>query len=170
LNDTNFAITNEGVVEFAGGPTVGAFILLVSVNDTYGNTLTGTFNVILEDTTPSEWDPEPINQEVEYGILFRYDLNVTDYSTIDYWVVNDTHFTIDSDGVITNATILAIGDYWLKVEVHDQYKNINDFTFKVTVIDTTTTITTISITTTSTTSSVTTTTSTTTTPEGSLIC
>ena len=117
--------------------SIGTYAIKVSVNDTSGNVLTESFTVTVEDTTAPAWDSEPTNQEVECGSPFRYDLNATDLSTIDYWAVNDTRFTIDGYGVLTNATFLSFGDYWLKVEVQDQYDNIEDATFKVSVVDTT---------------------------------
>ena len=136
LNNTNFNITKEGIVHFASVPSVGTFILLVSVNDTYGNILTGVLNVTVQDSINPSWNPQPTDRQLEYGSPFSYDLDAVDASTIQ-WTINDTiNFSINASGIITNATILSLGDYWLEVIAADPYGNSVQVSFKITVQDT----------------------------------
>ncbi|MHA1481573.1 MAG: hypothetical protein ACTSQZ_09155 [Candidatus Thorarchaeota archaeon] len=86
----------------------------------------------------------PGNQEINEGESFTLDLDATDYSGISQWWLNDTeHFSIDSNGVIGNATNLAPGSYGLQVSVNDtlDYTTNVDFTVSVNEITSTTTTT-----------------------------
>ncbi|MFX1604691.1 MAG: hypothetical protein ACFFDD_02175 [Promethearchaeota archaeon] len=86
------------------------------------------------DQVPPFWNPEPSNQAIDEGVSFTYDLNATDYTAIDTWSVNDTaHFSIDSEGVITNATALSPDVYWLEVSVSDTLGYTRTAKFSVTV-------------------------------------
>ncbi len=137
LNDTSFFVSGEGVVN-AFGLDVGAYAVQVWVNDTHNNTLTGFFTVTIHDTTPPAWIFQPTNQTAECAEFFEYQLQAWDPSPIGNWTLNDTSwFFIDSEGLVTNATILFVGVYWLEVFVNDTYGNIVNATFKVTVEDTT---------------------------------
>ncbi|MBD3195426.1 MAG: hypothetical protein GF317_10245, partial [Candidatus Lokiarchaeota archaeon] len=92
----------------------------------------------IQDTNPPSWDEMPLDQTIEAGDSFYYDLNASDMSNIDsYWINNTVNFSVDSDGVITNITELSIGEYWLKVNVNDTYGNPINETIKITVQDTT---------------------------------
>jgi parallel beta-helix repeat protein len=137
LNTTDFKINEEGLITNTVTLSVGIYAIRVSVNDTSGNVLTDSFTVTVEDNTAPAWNPIPEDQEVEYGSPFRYNLNATDLSPITSWSVNDTRFAIDSNGILTNATLLPFGGYCVKVEVGDQYGNIEDYAFQVSVVDTT---------------------------------
>jgi hypothetical protein len=72
---------------------------------------------------------------IELGQDFRYDLNATDFSGLGTWALNDTtNFAIDSNGVITNNTALALGSYGLNVSVSDLLGFTRDTIFKLTVL------------------------------------
>ena len=76
----------------------------------------------------------PGNQEIYDIDPFSLDLDATDYSGIDQWWLNDTeHFSIDSNGVIVNATTLSVGSYGLQVSVNDtlDYTTSVDFTVSI---------------------------------------
>jgi hypothetical protein len=82
----------------------------------------------------------PGNQEIDVGEAFLLDLDATDYSGISKWWCNDTeHFSIDSNGDIENATILASGSYGIQVSVNDTANYITTIEFTLTVITPTTT-------------------------------
>ncbi len=85
------------------------------------------------------WLQSPSNQIVEFGEGFRYDINATAYppglNSIT-WRINDTHFNIDSYGVITNATFLPIAEYNIFVTVNDTYDRNLSGSFLVKVEDT----------------------------------
>jgi hypothetical protein len=71
---------------------------------------------------------------IDAGTDFYYDLNATDYSGLDQWWINDTqNFAIDSEGVVTNNTQLAEGEYALRVGVNDTLGNTRHGTFVLTV-------------------------------------
>jgi hypothetical protein len=138
LNDTHFTISIAGVITNSTVLSVKIYWVQVSVNDTHGNTLASIFNVTVLARAPPTWDQTPTDRVVELGNKFRYDLNATDFSDIGAWWINDTtHFAIDSSGVITNKTFLAVGVYYLRVNVTDTLGNNQPTMFKVTVRDTT---------------------------------
>jgi hypothetical protein len=141
LNDTaNFNIGSNGRITSIGVLTPGVFGVQVFVNDTYDNTLIATFTVIVEDTTSPTWVQTPTSQALEFGDIFLYDVDAFDLSGIDhYWVNDTTHFTIDENGGISNATALAIGVYWLEVRAYDPYGRYCSATFVVTVEEPTST-------------------------------
>lgn len=76
----------------------------------------------------------PVDQEINEGDSFFLELNATDYSEISDWWLNDTeYFSIDSTGIVVNATALALGSYGLQVSVNDTlgYTTSVDFTISV---------------------------------------
>lgn len=81
-------------------------------------------NFIRVDTTGPEWSILPTDQEITEGEVLNYQIGASDVSGIGGYAVNDTaNFAIDSTGLITNATILAAGDYFLNISVWDIYWN-----------------------------------------------
>lgn len=87
---------------------------------------------------PPHWNETPTNQVVEAGFSFRYDLNATGYPAINSWWLNDSSFSIDSAGIIENATILSAGVYGLQVWVDNTVGDAQSANFTVFVEDTTT--------------------------------
>jgi hypothetical protein len=93
-------------------------------------------NSIDFDAAPPRWIEAPEDQQINAGQSFRYDLNATDSSGIDEWSVDDTtHFSVDSNGVITDIVDLAAGTYDLEVTVNDTLGHIQTGTFRLTVED-----------------------------------
>ncbi|MHA2323178.1 MAG: right-handed parallel beta-helix repeat-containing protein, partial [Candidatus Thorarchaeota archaeon] len=139
INDTvNFVIDQSGVI------TNNTFLLAedygihVYVNDTSGFVLSGTFTVTASDTSPPVWIESPTTQVLEFGSGFYYNLNVSDYSGLDTWWIDDTmHFAIDTSGIVINITSLPVGTYGLHVWVNDTLGYVLDSTFDVIVVDTT---------------------------------
>jgi len=90
------------------------------------------------DSTAPTWDQEPTDRQLEFGLLFRYDLNASDLRGIDEWWINDTiHFMIDSDGIIENVTPLEVQSYGIQVWVNDTIGNTQTDIFTLSVEDTT---------------------------------
>ncbi|MFW9793107.1 MAG: hypothetical protein ACFFEE_02300 [Candidatus Thorarchaeota archaeon] len=86
------------------------------------------------DAAPPQWDPPIVNQIIDAGTDFHYDLNVSDSSGIDQWWINDTvNFDIDDDGVISNIDILEAGSYVIGVSVNDTLGNTQTGAFRLTV-------------------------------------
>jgi hypothetical protein len=75
---------------------------------------------------------------VEFGQSFSYDLNATDSSGIDsWWLGDDTYFSIDSNGSITERAPLDVGIYTFSVFVNDTLGNTLSCSVLVLVSDTT---------------------------------
>jgi hypothetical protein len=83
-----------------------------------------------------QWENEPRNQVVYLNHNFSYDLNVTPDDWIDIWEINDTiDFTINSQGLITNASYLTQGNYGISVRVNNTFGDLLEASFTVTVLD-----------------------------------
>jgi parallel beta-helix repeat protein len=139
INDTlNFAINQSGVITNNTFLLAEDYGLRVYVNDTSGYVLSGTFTVTVSDMSPPVWMELPTTQVLEFGSGFYYNLNVSDYSGLDTWWINDTmHFAIDTSGIVINITSLPVGTYGLHVWVNDTLGWVLDTTFDVIVVDTT---------------------------------
>ena len=121
-----------------------------------------TSHVNVSDETSPVWTIPPQDASLHPGEVFAQGLLAEDPSGIStYWVNDTVNFAITELGLLTNNTILGIGDYGLRVYVNDTFGHVTDYEIRVRVYPSTTTTiqTTTSITTT------TTTTSTQTTPE-----
>jgi len=70
------------------------------------------------------WIEEPMDQLwfTNTVPVPTYRLNVTSAAPIQSWHVNDTHFNIDSSGLLTNTTLLD-GTYFLEITVMDAVGN-----------------------------------------------
>ncbi len=125
INDTShFAISATGVITNTSLLLTGDYPVTVTVEDTTTTELTTKFVIKVQDTHAPYW-LEPWNHiNITYGTPLHYDLNASDPSGIDTWWVNDTtHFAIDSSGVLSNATVLELGTYFVDVSVNDTFGN-----------------------------------------------
>jgi len=136
-NDTDqFPITIDGVLTNATILPVGEYWLEIRAYDPYDNFCTATMKLIVQDTINPTWDDLQSHQLVDYGNSFWYDLNASDFSGIAHWWTNDTdQFSITIDGVLTNASILPVGEYWLEVRAYDPYDNFCKATIIIVVQD-----------------------------------
>ncbi len=82
------------------------------------------------------WNEIPINQTIELGNNFSYRVDAFSPLEINYYTLNLTIFTIDANGLITNESILSVGDYWIKIHAFDMYNQNCTATIKITVEDT----------------------------------
>jgi hypothetical protein len=137
INDTiNFNIDANGLIINAVAFSVGVYWLEVRAYDPFGYYCTTTIMINVSDTIAPTWDQIPIDQIIEFGDDLNYDLNASDISGIDHWWINNTiNFNIDPNGVISNASALTIGVYFLEVRVYDPYGNYYSSTIKITVKD-----------------------------------
>ncbi|MGY5852924.1 MAG: right-handed parallel beta-helix repeat-containing protein [Candidatus Thorarchaeota archaeon] len=102
--------------------SVGMYSVSMEVYHVSGHSLSHSATVTVVDTASPEWVATPIDQTIEVGEALSYQVQVTEFSDFS-WIVNDTlHFTIN-DGLITNSTVLEVGDYGLNVTVVDFYGN-----------------------------------------------
>jgi len=139
INDTtNFDINAVGYLINKTTLNIGTYSLLISVNDTSGNTNTSTITITVSDSINPTWIEIPQNQNVEYDAVFILDVNATDAQTITYYINDTTNFAITSNtGIITNNTKLNVGTYELQINATDVSSNINSTIISVTVEDTT---------------------------------
>jgi hypothetical protein len=72
-----------------------------------------------------DWVEVPTNQLWFTNVIPipTYQLHATSAAPIQSWHVNDTHFTIDSFGLLTNTTLLN-GTYNLRITITDSVDNI----------------------------------------------
>jgi len=121
INDTSrFSINQLGFISNISILPVGVYGLQVWVNDTYGDVLTITFDIIIQDGVNPTWDVTPTDQTRELGSVFSYDVDASDNSGIKtYWINNTLIFSVDANGVITNKTFLSVGEYGLEVRAYD---------------------------------------------------
>ncbi|TFF88577.1 MAG: hypothetical protein EU548_08675, partial [Promethearchaeota archaeon] len=137
INDTtNFQINNEGLITNAVLLSIRTYWLEINVNDTLGYTNSALINILVQDLTPPYWVTTPSNQSLDFGLSLSYDVSAIDPSGIDQYWVNDTNiFQIDSNGLITNKSVLTIRVYWLEINVNDTYGNILSIVIKITIQD-----------------------------------
>jgi len=85
------------------------------------------------DTSPPVFT-NIINHTNTLNTAFSYDIDATDATGIDSWWVNNTNWSIDSSGVLTNATNLNITLFlWLNVTVNDTAGRENSSIFYINI-------------------------------------
>ncbi len=88
--------------------------------------------VIVEDR-PIWWDDPPRDAVAYYGWSFSYDLDASAWSGIDTWWLSTNYFSINQEGIITNATTLRMGGYGFYVYVNDSLGNVLSASISVSV-------------------------------------
>ncbi|MDF1537924.1 MAG: hypothetical protein P1Q69_03380 [Candidatus Thorarchaeota archaeon] len=121
---------------------VGIYNLTIGISDSSENTAYAPFSVTVRDTTPPTWSTTPQDTTIFYGSHLTYQLVADDESDIALWTVNDTRFTINSNGLLEDVDTLPVGEYPLNITVYDEYDNSRFVILKITVreIPVTTTI------------------------------
>jgi len=134
---TNFSINCSGYLENSTNISIGLYWLNITVNDTLNNTNTTTIWVNISDTTAPSF-VNISNQTAEFGNNFTYDINATDLSNVDCFIVNDTtNFEINCSGYLQNKTALSVFQHWLNISVNDTYANNDSALIWVNISDTT---------------------------------
>ncbi len=78
------------------------------------------------DTIPPYFTKIPDNESLFYGNeSLGVDFDATDDIEFGYYSVNDTRFSINQSGFLSNATSLAVGNYEINVTINDTANNIN---------------------------------------------
>jgi hypothetical protein len=127
---------NTGELQNATDLSHGFYEITLNASDgTYHNL--STITVTVRETSKPTWDQQPQNQTIELGEPFSYNVNASDlHSYIADYGVNDTIFTMSSEGVLFNAS-LEFGIYWLEIWAEDPYGNNRTAIIKVNVTDST---------------------------------
>jgi parallel beta-helix repeat protein len=129
-------VWNGGSVSLdVDGLDVGHYDYMLTVYHISGYSESATSYVDVTDTTSPQWVIDPEDQLVELGSPLSYQVNATDYSAVN-WFVNDTTNFAVSNGLITNNSVLAWGDYGLNITVIDVYDNLNFYEITIQVRDT----------------------------------
>jgi parallel beta-helix repeat protein len=86
---------------------------------------------------PPTWVASLPDHIIEFGNTFAYDLDATHAGPLTWSLIASPSFTIDTNGLVTNAISLAVGFYLVQVRVSNIYGVFLDGSFWVTVQDTT---------------------------------
>ncbi len=146
LNPASYELLIDGVsqghVDWDGGEIaadvdglpVGVYNVTLIVYHVSGHFLANQSTLTVVDTAGPVWTFTPADQTLEYGEPLSYQLQASDPSGIASWAVNDTaNFAISGTGLLTNATTLAPGVYYIEITVTDAYSNSISVTIMITV-------------------------------------
>ncbi|MFX1483557.1 MAG: right-handed parallel beta-helix repeat-containing protein [Promethearchaeota archaeon] len=151
VNDTvHFTVSNNGVVQSNGDLPVGSYGVRIRVTNLYGVYIIGDFQLIVQEVSLPEWIIGPTDIVLNPGDAFETGLIVTDESGIYEVSIDDTlnfeltvtHLNVTGYNFgwyllhVTNATILAAGEYFLNVTAVDPYGNVLSGIFAVTILET----------------------------------
>jgi len=132
---TNFTINCTGYLENTTLLEVGIFNLNITVNDTYGKETSAIMWINVSDNIAPTFTGI-INDSIEYGSPFTQQINATDLSGIDCFILNDTsNFTINCTGYFENNTRASTGIHNLNVTVNDTSGNLNSALMRINVTD-----------------------------------
>jgi hypothetical protein len=142
--DFNMLAENDGqysIIHFTSNGILppGVYEIPLAIFDWYLCSQNDLIRVTIteNDISAPVWTQVPVTQHVEYGQTFSYDLNATDSSGIDrWWLGDDTYFSIDSNGSITETALLEVGIYTISVFVNDTLGNTLSCNVLVIVSDT----------------------------------
>jgi hypothetical protein len=133
-DNVNFQIDINGIITNISTLSPGYYNLEIFVNDTSNNIISSVIQISCVDNEAPNWIETPQNQVVEYGASFIYDVNASDNFAIGEYSLNDTtYFDIDQMGVISNATILIPGTYFLEITAIDTSNNQITYEIAITV-------------------------------------
>jgi len=132
VNNTDFTIDSNGLLESATALSLGVYVLELSASDGTKNNIT-IITITVRDTTAPAWNPIPEDQTIVLGEALSYDVDATDLQTVLY-SVNNSDFSIDSNGLLTSGTTLSLGVYILELDASDG-TNHNRIIITITVVD-----------------------------------
>jgi len=146
LNPGNYELlingTSQGLQTWDGsaiaadvdGLPVGVYNVTLIVYHVSGHWLADQSILTVVDTMAPTWTLTPVDQTLEYNEPLSYQLQASDPSGIASWAVNDTtNFAISSSGLLTNASALAPGVYYVEITVTDVYSHSLTVTLMITV-------------------------------------
>ncbi len=139
VNNTDFAIDENGLLTNATSLNVGEYILEISVNDTHGQVSTSILKVEVVDSTSPNWILTPADIYIfECGESVIAHFNATDLSGISHWWTNESeYFQIGSYGYLFAIGITPPGEYALEIRAYDPYGNYLSCIISVQAQDTT---------------------------------
>jgi parallel beta-helix repeat protein len=142
VNNTEFSVDTQGIIESSPDLAVGNYRLMVKVTNIYGRFLLGFFQLVVYDSTPPFWVVSPADQTIIENEAFDYFVIASDKSEFSQWEINPSllfNITTAKDNEwlllrIRNITTLAAGIYPLNLTIIDIHSNLLSTTFSLTVI------------------------------------
>jgi len=138
VNDTKFSIDCTGqLTNISTIPTAIHYINL-TINDTSNNLNSIIIWVNVTNTTYLDNDIPYFTHLINnisyfYHIGFNYDFNATDNISLGSYAVNDSRFTINSSGYLTNSSQLAVRSYYVNISINDTSANYNSTMLNISV-------------------------------------
>ncbi len=127
INDTSIFTINPftGILTNNTPISAGEYHIMVYAKDTGKNQINAKIIITVQDMSPPTWNPIPENQIIDKNETYTYDINASDNTVIDeYWINDTVYFIINkTNGVLTNNTILELGQYDVKLYVNDTWGN-----------------------------------------------
>lgn len=125
LNDTSkFGLNATYYLQNSTQIPVGTYPLQVIANDTSGNQLIQEFSVAIIDTTSPTWLIAPENITIFNNESLSCLCKASDLALITYTLNDTTLFSISTEGIIQNHTIMITGVYHVKVTATDASDNV----------------------------------------------
>ncbi|TFG28515.1 right-handed parallel beta-helix repeat-containing protein [Candidatus Thorarchaeota archaeon] len=116
------------------GLSVGVYNVTLIAYHVSGHWLANQSILTVVDTSAPTWTVTPEDQILDYDEPLSYQIQASDPSGIASWVVNNTvNFAISSSGLLTNATFLEPGNYYVEITVTDVYSHSVSITIMITV-------------------------------------
>ncbi|MBS3092933.1 hypothetical protein J4466_05960 [Candidatus Pacearchaeota archaeon] len=105
--------------------------ITIYANDSFNFVNSTTVSFFVDSQIPYFTHEIP-NQESTNGSGFNYDVNATDDGIgLQAYKVNDSTFTVNSSGWITNASALDVSLYYINISINDSLGNQNSTVFYV---------------------------------------
>jgi len=124
----------DTIVAEVDGLPAGVYNVTLVTYHVSGHWLANQSTLTVVDTMAPSWTVTPEDQTVDYNVALSYQLQASDPSGIESWAVNNTvSFAISSSGLLTNATALDPGIYYVEVTVTDEYSHSVTVTIMITV-------------------------------------
>jgi parallel beta-helix repeat protein len=137
VNIESEAWSGNAIEVCISGLVPGSYVYVIVVYNQEGRSVSDSVKVSVIDSTSPTWDMLPEDQIVEFGERFSYGLSASDLSDIGrWWISDETNFTIDSNGLISDTSVLMIGSYYLEIRAYDIYDNFCSATIQIVVQDT----------------------------------
>ncbi|VVB78603.1 Uncharacterised protein [uncultured archaeon] len=80
---------------------------------------------VIDTVKPYFTNNTPQNQTITYANALSYDINATDETVFSCFIVNDSRFKINCNGLLENNTVLGVALYSLNITINDTSNNIN---------------------------------------------
>lgn len=112
---------NDGINNYTCNASDGSLI---------GSNLTYQFFV---DATKPLFDNIPNNQELSFGNGLGVDFNASDNILFGYFAQNDSRFSINQSGFLSNISALGANNYYINITINDSSNNLNSTIYNLNI-------------------------------------